>query len=450
MSEAMEEEAAMPSRSDLARSGSSRGAIIAGPDCGRDLALPVNPFLANHYHFGMLLGVDDLETDQGYHRGKVWIHNAWLHGGGVVWGLGVSIRAEQRQVVVAPGLALTSTGREVYLDREYCVDITRWLEEKAPDTLEITKTNGDRHFTVHVVIGPKHCLDRPVPSIAEPCAAASSETDYSREIETAQLDILPNEPPDPEDPYPRVRAFLGLSGQPAPQEVTDAYADIEAQPTVEQGRRRVTWLRRFAADDVTAQTPHADGGLFPDADDAPVALARVRVHLAPQGEATVLVMDGDNPTQADNRVRSSLIATSTIQELAAAAQLVTPPDVTPPAGEGPRAEAEAVNLSGNELVFKLDKPLLPATVVVSAFTVTALTDAGWQPVTVDSVTTTDGETVVRLTLLNADPTLPTRLIAAGSGPAPLTGVDGVPVAGVRGGPPVRPDEGHDIVLMVRN
>jgi hypothetical protein len=445
MSEAMEEEAAMSSRSDIARSGSSREVIIAGPDCGRDVALPVNPFLANHYHFGMLLGVDDLETDQGYHRGKVWLHNAWLHGGGVVWGLGVTIRAEQRQVVVGPGLALSAAGRELYLDREYCVDIIRWLEEKAPDTLEITETNGDQLFTVHVVIGPKHCLDRPVPSIAEPCAAASSETDYSREIETAQLDVLPNEPPDPENRYPRVRAFLGLTGQSAPQEVMDAYADIDRQPAVEQGRRRVTWLRRFAADDVTARTPHADSALFPAADEATVVLARVRVHLAPQGEAKVLVMDGDDPTVADNRVRPSLIATSTIQEFVAAADLVTPP-----AEEGPRAEPESVNLSGNELVFKLDKPLLPTTVVVGAFTVTALTDTGWQPVTVDSVTTTDGDTVVRLTLVEADATLPTRLIAAGTGPTPLTGVDGLPVAGVRGGPAVRPDDGHDIVLMVRN
>ena len=53
----------------------------------------------------------------------------------MVWGLAVSIRAEQRQIVVGPGLALTPAGREVYLDREYCVDITRWLAERAPDTL---------------------------------------------------------------------------------------------------------------------------------------------------------------------------------------------------------------------------------------------------------------------------------------------------------------------------
>jgi hypothetical protein len=445
MSAAMEEEAAMPSRSDLASSGSSPGVIIAGSECGRDLALSVNPFLANHYHFGMLLGVDDLETDQGYHRGKTWLHNAWLHGGGVVWGLGVSIRAEQRQVVVRPGLALTPAGCEVYLDREYCVDIVRWLEEKAPDTLQITESNGDRLFTMHVVIGPKHCLDRPVPSIAEPCAAASSETDYSREVETAQLHLLPNEPPDSQDPYPLARAFLRLTGEPPPQQVMDAYADIDRQPAAEQGRRRVTWLRRFAADDVTALAPYTEGALFPAADDATVLLARVRVHLAPQGEATVLVMDGDEPTTANNHVRSSLIATSTIQEFAATAQLVTPPTE-----EGPRAEPESINLSGNELSFKLDKPLQPTTVVKEAFTVTALAPDGWRSVTVDSPVTTDGDTRVVLTLVNVDPALPIRLIAAGTGPRPLTGVDGLPVAGVRGGPPAGPHDGHDIVLMVRN
>jgi hypothetical protein len=434
-------------RSGTDRSGfaGSPDVIIAGPDCGGDLALAVNPFVANHYHFGMLLGVDDLETDQGYHRGKAWLHNAWLHGGGVVWGLAVSIRAEQRQIVVGPGLALTAAGREVYLDREYCVDITRWLAERAPDTLQITEASGDRLFSVHVVIGPKHCLDRPVPAIAEPCAGASSETGYSREVETAQLDLRPNDPPQTADPYPRIRAFLGLAGEPPVQEILDAYADIDAQPAVERGSRRVSWLRRFAADDVTALTPYAEGALFPGGDDAVVLLARVRVHLTPQGEGSAVVTDGDDPTVADNRVRPSLVATSTIQELAAAGALVAPA-----VDEGPRADPDSISFSGNEISFTLDKPLLPATVVLGVFTVTALQASGWQPVDLAAVTTADGDTRVVLTLDGADDTLPTRLIAAGTGPTPLTGVDGRPVAGVRGGPPAGPHDGHDIVLMVRN
>ena len=49
----------------------------------------LNPFYALRYHFGMLLGVDDFETEQVYHRGKMRLHSAWLHRQGVVWGFNV-------------------------------------------------------------------------------------------------------------------------------------------------------------------------------------------------------------------------------------------------------------------------------------------------------------------------------------------------------------------------
>src|SRR5690349_9477981 len=49
--------------------------ILTSPTCD-DVTLPVNPFVSNRYHFGMLLGVADLDTDQGYHRGKTWLHTA--------------------------------------------------------------------------------------------------------------------------------------------------------------------------------------------------------------------------------------------------------------------------------------------------------------------------------------------------------------------------------------
>ena len=54
--------------------------------------LPASPFTALQYHFGMLLGVDDLETAQAYPRGKIRLHNAWLHREGVVWGFNVVVQ----------------------------------------------------------------------------------------------------------------------------------------------------------------------------------------------------------------------------------------------------------------------------------------------------------------------------------------------------------------------
>src|SRR5690242_14440471 len=86
--------------------------IVASPDlilttstCD-DVTLPINPFVSNRYHFGMLLGVADLDTDQGYHRGKAWLHTAWLHGDGTVWGLQAELRTGTNELAVLPGLAI--------------------------------------------------------------------------------------------------------------------------------------------------------------------------------------------------------------------------------------------------------------------------------------------------------------------------------------------------------
>lgn len=423
-------------------------ALTTGPSCG-DVTVTVNPFLSNHYHFGMLLGVDDLEADQGYHRGKTWLHNAWLHGQGTVWGLAVSLRPERREIVVAPGLALTRAGRELYLDRENCVDIGRWLDELAPDDLPITVDVDQRRFVVHVVAGPRQCLDRPVPSIAEPCAGASTETSYSRSTETAQLKITTNPDPVPVE-YPRTLAFLGLAPAADPAlktAVEAAYDQIAAQPLESQGTATVISLNRFVTDDALARGPYLDGAVFPAADDATVLLATVSVTLAGSGETAVLVVDGANPSTVDQRDRPTLVPASVLQEFAAAA---TSPGSPVPPVEGPRADPDSITLTGDELRFTVDPALDPLTVVPGAFTVTTLNGTGWTPVAVSSVITQDGDTTVVLTLGAVITGQPVRMIAAGTGPWPLLGVDGRPVAGVRGGPPGGIHDGHDIVLMVRN
>ncbi len=426
--------------------------LTAGPNCG-DVTVAVNPFLSNNYHFGMLLGVDDLETDQGYHRGKTWLHNAWLHGAGTVWGLGVSLRAERREIVVAPGLALTEAGREVYLNQDHCVDIGRWLDKLAPDTLSITVDGDQRRFVVHIVASPRQCLGRPVPSIAEPCAGASTETAYSRSTEIVRLEIRPNAPDPPPVDYPALRGFLGLTpvdDADLATAVADAYTAIAARPPAEQGAATVRWLNRFATQDALARTPDEPGATFPAPDDAGVLLATVSVTLSGSGDAAVLVVDGPNPSTVDQRDRPVLVPTSVVQELAAAATSPGSPVPPVPPMEGPRADPDSVALSGAEFRFTVDAALDPLTVVPAAFTVTTLGAGGWTPVGITSVAAENADTTVVLTLDVALVGQLVRVIGTGTGPNPLLGADGRPVAGVRGGPPAGIHDGHDIVLMVRN
>src|SRR5262249_18432655 len=116
-------------------------------------SLPDGPFTALRYHFGMLLGVDDFETEQRYHRGKMRLHNAWLHRAGIVWGLDVESLLDKRELRVQPGLALDPSGRELHLDVACCMDIGKWYDENGDDIEDkVVDEDGTVHFDGRVEI----------------------------------------------------------------------------------------------------------------------------------------------------------------------------------------------------------------------------------------------------------------------------------------------------------
>ena len=147
-------------------------------DHGLSELLPLSPYSALSYHFGMLLGVDDFETEQAYHRAKHRLHNAWLHREGVVWGFGVEIDQDQGEIKVAPGLALDAAGHELHLDAAVCLDVEKWLEKNKDDPdLELETTDNEKKIKhAHVVIRFKACLTRQVPAFLEPCNNAGTGT----------------------------------------------------------------------------------------------------------------------------------------------------------------------------------------------------------------------------------------------------------------------------------
>ena len=298
--------------------------IVSGNgQCG-DVALPVNPYVSNRYHFGMLLGVADLEAEQAYHRGKTWLHNAWLHGSGCVWGLEVQIEASRNEVVVKPGLAVDGHGRELNVSADMCVDITRWFNERRPENLE-TIDNGDGtfSFTVHVELCHDSCLDRPVPSIAEPCEGGSQDTAYSRAVERGLPRIVGGPVPDGPPPlYPLVRQFLGQQ-EVVDDAVTTAIDAVNAADPADRASVAVAALRRLAAADTMALGP-AEGatGWSPVAGDGCVPLAQLEVHLRNDGGLLSVVVDDDQASTVDNTVRPTLLRTSAIQEFSAHAPFI--------------------------------------------------------------------------------------------------------------------------------
>lgn len=335
--------------------------------------LPASPFYAPRYHFGMLLGVDDFESEQAYHRGKGRLHNAWLHGEGVVWGFGVDLpEIEGRpgvprgEIRVRPGFALDAAGRELHLDCDACVSIAAWYAAHRDDPEVVAAVrvgaNGVVRLDAHVVARFRACPARPVPSISEPCNGSGGDVAYSRTQETAELLLLPGAAPPRTMPYHRLRLLFALEGPRldrdgnvtlGDQEVLDARDAVLALAPEDQPAAYLEAFRHFAAFDEMDLRPAAlpEGGgttLFPADDSCVVVLADVI-------QITLRPVTGGDPDElefaqavVDNTVRPSHVATSTIQELLCgplATCLCPPagsPPGSPPAGSPPVDESPPV------------------------------------------------------------------------------------------------------------
>ena len=421
--------------------------------------LSLSPYSALSYHFGMLLGVDDFETEQAYHRAKHRLHNAWLHREGVVWGFGVSINEDHGEVRVAPGLALDAAGRELHLEAEACLNVGKWFEKNQNDpNLQVEATDAEtKILKTHVVIRFKACLTRQVPALMEPCNNAGTGTAYSRVFETIEILMLPGPAPVKQPPYHLLRLLFGLEDakadedgnvMPDDKDVLDALAAIHALPEADRPAALMTAFHRFAAlDEIDLKPAKSEDDarmlLFPGRDDEAVVLAELSDLVLKKDNGDWVLTGG----AVDNSVRPSHVATTTIQDLlcgplfaaAAAAEADT----------GPRIDHDSIIfLTDKSIQFNVDKELQEASVQTVAFSVSTF-DAvqGWQVIKVDSASYSGVETkTIDLSLETALSGL-VRLIVFGTGPTPLLGADMAPLAGALGGPKGTPHNGNDFVDM---
>jgi hypothetical protein len=441
----------------------------SGEQSTGDGLLPANPYIALQYHFGMLLGVDDLETAQAYPRGKIRLHNAWLHREGVVWGFDVQFN-KRRELAVMPGLALDAAGHELHLDTTACVDLGKWYDKHKDDegfTFTAT-TTGAVQFDAHVVARFRACLARPVPAIADPCGCVDGDTAFSRITETVELLLRPGKAPAKNLGYHRLRILFALEDDDATKydEVRIRREAILAMATVQQPRAYLDAFREFAALDEIDLTPQVDesgavASLFPE-EPTDVVLADVLgivVGAAAGGASGSATLD---PLPTPNvRIRRSHVATATIQELLCgplfALSAVTPPVLGDGADAGgPRINRDSATLTtqarSTSIALTLTAPVDLASAHAAGFTVSTYTSAdGWTTIDIDSVTVDNTTNTITVNLkTSVAPNSVIRLIARGTGPQPLLGINFVPLAGAVGGPPGTVDDGHDFHIMLRS
>jgi hypothetical protein len=446
-------------------------------------ALRADPFTALRYHFGMLLGVEDYETEQAYHRGQSRLASAWQHGAGVVWGYGVSFDPANGELRVEPGLAYDGAGQALRLDAPVCLRVADWVAEHHHDLGVGDPPPADLTFDAHVRIRFRACLARQVPAITSPCDGTASGTAYSRVIET--VDVRLEAGPVPRRPavstYHRARVLFGIEEPVSDDEgdvvaedqaVLDARAAVLALPLDDQPARWLAELRRAVARDCIDHRPTtvADQQLrYPAADGAGVVLAELR--------AVQVRRDGDgwavSEAPVDIHVRPVLVDTTTITDLLcgppASGTGAPPPDAgqpdgaqpgevqpedgvpagDPPAGgTGPRVDRASVEVRTRSIVLRTDRPLAPASVAADAFSVTTFDDDGWNHIEVRQARYDEATNRVTLDLREQPGDRLVRLIAIGTGPTPLLGADRIPLAGAADSPAGDVHVGVDFVHQV--
>lgn len=406
------------------------------PRCAADL--PDNPSCATNFHFGLLLGVDELRTEQGYHLGRSRRHQRLLHGAGVVAGLHVGFDAETLELRVGPGLAIDAWGRDLVLERAQCVSLPRWwAKHRRDDAWGDIVNPADVSIDLELWARHDSCLSYAVPAIADACSGASSDIAYARVCDTVRLELRRAADPPAPTPAPThrlLRVWLGQAAASADDQwLLDAYAAVLALPPADQPAARAALAAEVLAVAAAAEPLAAPEGtlLQPEPE---VLLARLQgVHITlPADPADPADPPTASVTQLRLGVRTVLLPTAALQSLLLAE--AQPPAAQPGPLSGPAAgpvlQPGGATLSGTDVIAVFNQPLAaasagPASVQVSEF----VPATGWAGFTVTASVDNAAAAGPTLTLaLDRAPAAASllRLTVSGQGPTPLLGQNLLP------------------------
>ena len=106
-----------------------------------DALNPPSPPNRVFYSTGRMLGVEDFQADQDYHRGRLARVLVQLFGTGTVSGLNVTLGQDpgdgSLEVQVSPGTAIDRVGRVIEVPRQVCIRIKNWYAQVDAGTLNM-------------------------------------------------------------------------------------------------------------------------------------------------------------------------------------------------------------------------------------------------------------------------------------------------------------------------
>jgi hypothetical protein len=202
-----------------------------------------DPFVRLYYQFGMMLGVDEFQQDQGFHLTKHRLAQRLFVGYGLLWGHGFYVDDDEGEVVVGPLFAIDELGRELWHPKPCTIKLDEWL----------TTNNVGPDQPIFVNLQYTRKPSAPVPAVPDPCDANPVATMPSRIAETSTPMLSIDMPAVPLDlgadeahQFAELLAEIGRDDDTTrPLNLGYIFSRVATEAEQKQGRKTVSaWERR--------------------------------------------------------------------------------------------------------------------------------------------------------------------------------------------------------------
>jgi hypothetical protein len=152
-------------------------------------ACTFEPFVKNNYFTGKMMGAADFITETRYHSEKLRLHQARLHGWGVVCGLDVvphpNASCRTRYVVVKPGSAVDCCGNDILVPEEEILDLLCYRK-----VADLAKENPARLHALGICVRFHECATENVPVLYDDCGCNDDGCAPNRILESYAFDVI--------------------------------------------------------------------------------------------------------------------------------------------------------------------------------------------------------------------------------------------------------------------
>ncbi|MBR0820225.1 hypothetical protein [Bradyrhizobium liaoningense] len=146
------------------------------------------PFVRNNYFTGKMMGASDFIAETHFHQEKMRLHQARLHGWGVVCGLNVFQHPNQdcqrRYVRVEPGSAVDCCGHDILVPEEEMLDLLTYKK-----VAELAKEDPRRIHALGICVRYVECPTENVPVLYDDCGCDDNGCAPNRILESYAFDV---------------------------------------------------------------------------------------------------------------------------------------------------------------------------------------------------------------------------------------------------------------------